>query len=61
MRLFAKIPRPAGTAGYSLVHEPELQPALVIFVEREAKATGGGEEFSPSTTTPCYVPTIFGK
>ena len=32
-----EFPRPLGTAAYSFVNDPELRPAVVVFVEGETK------------------------
>jgi hypothetical protein len=48
--------RPAGTAAYSFVNDPELRPAVVVYVEGETKAFGSFNEVVPDGVTFCYVP-----
>src|SRR5690349_22127649 len=35
-----EFPWPAGTAAYSVISEPELYPAIVMYVEGDTKASG---------------------
>ena len=48
--------RPFGTAAYSFVNDPELRPAVVVYVEGEKKASGSFDEVVPDGVTFCYVP-----
>jgi hypothetical protein len=48
--------RPTGTAAYSFVNDPELRPAVVVFVEGETMASGSFDEVVPDGVTFCYVP-----
>ena len=48
--------RPVGTAAYSFVNDPQLKPAVVVFVEGGKKASGSFNEVVPDGVTFCYVP-----
>jgi hypothetical protein len=48
--------RPFGAAAYSFVTNPELRPAVVVYVEGETKASGSFNEVIPDGVTFCYVP-----
>lgn len=47
--------RPDGTAAFSFVSEPELRPAVVMYVEAAVKASGSYREHL-SAASFCYVP-----
>jgi hypothetical protein len=48
--------RPAGRAAYSLVTDPELAPAVVLFVEAVRKHRGAtAGEHIPDPVSFCYV------
>lgn len=48
-------PRPPGEAAYSFVNDPDLRPAIVVYVEGPVKASGSHKEVLPGSSF-CYVP-----
>lgn len=46
---------PAGKAAYSVVNDPNLYPAIVMYVQGSTKASGSFKEVRPGAAF-CYVP-----
>jgi hypothetical protein len=53
--IFDEFERPSGTAAYSFVTDPELRPAVVLFVEDATKGSGSYREHIPDAVSFCYV------
>lgn len=54
-KVLKEFPWPAGKAAYSVVNDPKLAPALIMFVESSATAVGSYDEFLYGSAF-CYVP-----
>lgn len=48
------IPRPAGEAGYSFAIDPELRPAILVYVEGAGRSGSYREQLASAAF--CYVP-----
>jgi hypothetical protein len=59
-KVLNEFPSPAGKAAYSVVSDPKLAPALIMFVEGSTKAGGSYGEFLYGSAF-CYVPEDAGR
>lgn len=50
-----EFPWPAGKAAYSVVNDPGLYPAMVLYVEGTQRVSGGFKKVLPGAAF-CYVP-----